>query len=59
MKNLSKVYLVVLGLIVYFALILPWMLSQRSDVIVISGFVSLAGVAYLAIAQFINLINKL
>lgn len=57
MSTFNKVFLLAMVLIVYFALILPWMLSQASDAIVIAGFLSLAGVAYFAISQFIKLIN--
>lgn len=59
MKTFGRYYVIALGLLVYFWLILPWMLSQPSDAIVIGGFLSLAVVAFEIIALVVQLIKKL
>lgn len=54
-----KWYLIALALLVYFSMILPWLLSQANDAIVIGGFISLAVVVYLVIVKAVQLVNRL
>jgi len=58
MKLFRRYYLEFIGLLLYFWVALPWMLSQPSNIITISGFVSLAVVGYLIVAEIYRVFRK-
>lgn len=58
MKRFTKYYMEAIGLAVYFTVMLPWALSQPSDLITIIGFVSIALVTWLIVYELYQLWKK-
>jgi hypothetical protein len=59
MKLFRRYYLEAIGLWVYFYFLLPWMLSQPSNLVTTGGFVSLFIVIYLIVVEIINVFKQL
>lgn len=58
MKLFKRYYLEAIALWVYFYFLLPWALSQPSNLVTTAGFVSLFIVIYFIVVEIVNVIKK-
>lgn len=59
MRLFREYYLKTIFIVIYFWLLLPYGLSQRSDVIVIGSFISLFIILYFLVYEFIKILKRI